>query len=342
MVSREAVVFSVPDSECELERVVLVHELVQPRVLPFDRDGTGFELRFSRPPVDRLEYLLARERRDGRVEVGPDPANDLVAVGPFGQKSVVEFPEYRPPEWTADDESERGDVRELKLQSRLLRTTVRAQVWAAADTDPRQRLPLLVVHDGPEYAEYSSLLRLLDHLVAFGELPPFRAALIPPPLDRLETYTASARYARALTEEWLPQLPPYEGQPVGLGASMGALALLHAHHARPDAFGGFLLQSGSFFRRRFDSHESPLQRYARVTRFVSRVGGGQSDVQPIPIVLTCGLGEENLANNRWLADTLAGRGWPIALVEHPDAHNWISWRDVLYPLLPELVLRVQT
>ena len=29
-------------------------------------------------------------------------------------------------------------------------------------------------------------------------MPPLRAALIPPPLDRLETYTASARYARAL------------------------------------------------------------------------------------------------------------------------------------------------
>ena len=339
--SRDAVVFSLPDAARELEHVALVHELVQPRVVPFERNGAGFELRFSRPPVDRLEYLLARERRNGRVEIGPDPANDRVALGPFGPKSVVEFPEYRPPDWTADDESERGDVRELRLPSRLLRTTVRAQVWAAAETDPQQPLPLLVVHDGPEYAEYSSLLRLLDHLVAFGELPPFRAALIPPPLDRLETYTASARYARALTEEWLPQLRPYAGHPVGMGASMGALALLHAHYARPDAFGGLLLQSGAFFRHRFDSHESRLPRYPRVTRFVSRVGGGGSDVRPIPITLTCGTGEENLANNRWLVETLGGRGWPITLVEHPDAHNWTSWRDVLHPHLPELILRTQ-
>jgi enterochelin esterase-like enzyme len=338
-VSDEAVVFSLPDAARELRRVTLVHELVRPRTAPFERSGAGFELRLSRPPVDRLEYLLHRERRNGRTELGPDPANGLVALGPFGPKSVIEFPEYRAPAWVDDDESQPGDVRELKLQSRLLRTSVKALFWSAAETDQRQSLPLLVVHDGPEYAEYSSLLRLLDHLVAFGELPPLRAALIPPPLDRLQTYTASARYARALTEEWLPQLQPHAGRPVGMGASMGALALLHAHYARPDAFGGLLLQSGAFFRHRFDSHESGLPRYARVTRFVSRVGGGRSDVRPIPITASCGTGEENLANNRWLAEKLADQGWPIALVEHPDAHNWISWRDVLYPHLAELILR---
>jgi enterochelin esterase family protein len=339
VVAGDALVFSVPDPGRELRRVALVHELVRPRVVPFRCNGGGFELCLPRPPVDRLEYLLERERRTGHVELGPDPANELVARGPFGPKSVVEFPQYRAPAWVSDEESQPGEVRELRLASRMLRTTVKALLWSAAETDPRQPLPLLVVHDGPEYAEYSSLLRLLDHLVAFGEVPPLRAALISPPLDRLETYTASARYARALTEEWLPMLRPYAARPVGLGASMGALALLHAHYAKPHTFGGLLLQSGAFFRHRFDSHEAGLSRYARVTRFVSRAGGGRSDVVPVPITLTCGTGEENLANNRWLAETLGGRGWPIELVEHRDAHNWISWRDVLHPSLTELILR---
>jgi enterochelin esterase-like enzyme len=338
-VTEASVAFSLPDPERELTRVSLFHELVRPRVVPFERNGSGFALRLPRPPVDRLEYLLERRLRAGRVELGPDPDNDVVARGPFGPKSVVEFPGYERPAWVEDDESETGEVRELKLPSRLLRTTVKALLWSAPETDPGQPLPLLVVHDGPEYAEYSSLLRLLDHLVAFGELPPLRAALIPPPLDRFQTYSASARYARALTEEWLPELGPHVGRPVGMGASLGALALLHAHYARPEAFAGLLLQSGSFFRQRFDSHESGAPRYARITRFVSRVGGGQSDPPPIPITLTSGTGEENLANNRWLAETLGGRGWPLELVEHPDAHNWISWRDVLDPHLPDLFLR---
>jgi enterochelin esterase-like enzyme len=338
-VSGDAVVFSVPDPGRELDQVALLHELVRPRRVPFTRNGSVFTLRLERPPVDRIEYLLERTRRTGRVECGPDPANDLLAPGPFGPKSVVEFPGYEPPSWLADDESQPGEVRELKLPSRLLRTTVRALLWSAAETDPAQPLPLLVVHDGPEYAEYCSLPRLLDHLVAFGEIPPLRAALIPPPLDRFESYSASARYGRALTEEWLPAIAPTRGRPAGLGASLGALALLHAHYARPGAFGGLLLQSGSFFRRRFDSHESGAPRYTRITRFVSRVGGGHGDTVPIPVTITCGTGEENLANNRWLAGTLAAQGWPVQPAEHRDAHNWVSWRDSLHPQLADLILR---
>ena len=338
LVTEDAVTFRLADPGRGLARVALVHELVRPRRVAFERNGTGFELRLARPPVDRLEYLLERERRGGGVEIGPDPGNDLLAPGAFGPKSVVEFPGYEPPGWAGDDESEPGELRELRLTSRLLRTSVKAILWSAAETDPGQPLPLLVVHDGPEYAEFSSLVRLLDHLVAFGELPPLRAALVPPPLDRFQTYSASARYARALTEEWLPALAPCAGRPVGMGASLGALALLHAYYARPDAFAGLFLQSGSFFRHRFDSHESDAPRYARITRFVSRIAGGQGAPPPLPVTLTCGAAEENLANNRWLAGLLAGRGWPVQLVEHRDAHNWISWRDALHPHLADLVL----
>jgi enterochelin esterase-like enzyme len=313
-----------------------VHELRGPRVVPFARRDGRWELRFDRPAVDRLEYLL--ELGGERV---PDPENPRRAPGAFGEKSVVEFPGYVPPAWVADDAAPEGSLRELPLESRALRATTPALLWTAAGSDPEQPLPLLLVHDGPEYARYSQLLRLLDHLVARGETPPLRAALLPPPLDRSETYSASARYARALAEEWLPALAhaaPLAGRPVGLGASLGALALLHAHWVRPGVFGGLLLQSGSFFRRRFDAHESSAHRYARITRFVSTVAGG-GHAEPLPVTVTCGTGEENLDNNRFLAAALGRRGFGVRLVEHADAHNWISWRDVLHPQLAELLSR---
>ena len=47
----------------------------------------------------------------------------------------------------------------------------------------------------------------------------------------------------------------------------------------------------------------------------------------------------NPDNNRFLAAAVAARGWEARLVEHRDAHNWISWRDALHPHLAELVLR---
>ena len=51
------------------------------------------------------------------------------------------------------------------------------------------------------------------------------------------------------------------GPPVGLGASLGALALLHAQRRFPRTFAGLCLQSGSFFVPRFDRHESGFVRY---------------------------------------------------------------------------------
>jgi enterochelin esterase-like enzyme len=335
LVSSDGAVFSLPDPSRALQHVSLVHDLVRPRRIPFARRGDRFELELERPPANRLEYLLELESRTGGTQLVPDPGNPLHADGPFGPKSVLEFPEYRPPEWLDDEESPRGTLDVLELGGRL---RVQALVWAPAEA-PDGPLPLLLVHDGPAYAQYSSLLRLLDNLVAFGEVPPFRAALLPPPLDRNETYSASARYARALVHDWLPQLQPYAGRPVALGASLGALSLLHAHWTHPEAFSGLFLQSGSFFRRRLDPQEAGSPRFARITRFVSRVFGGRGVVERIPVTLTCGTAEENLGNNRAVAVALQRQGWQAPLVEHPDAHNWVSWRDSLHPHLAELILR---
>jgi enterochelin esterase-like enzyme len=328
-------VFSLPDPGRALRRVELAHDLVRPRRIPFERRGDRFELELPRPPANRLEYMLEVEDRTGDTQWLHDPENPLQAPGPFGAKSVIEFPEYHRPAWVDDDESPAGALDELALRGRL---RVNAITWTAVEA-PDGPLPLLLVHDGPEYAEYSSLLRLLDHLVAFGELRPFRAVLLPPPLDRNETYSASARYARALVEDWLPQLEPYEGKPVLMGASLGALSALHVHWSHPDALGGLFLQSGSFFRRRLDSQESGYRRFNRIARFVSRVFGGRGEVDRIPVTFTCGTAEENLGNNRAVAAALQRQGWPAVLVEHPDAHNWISWRDAFHPHLAELLMR---
>ncbi len=122
---------------------------------------------------------------------------------------------------------------------------------------PASDAPLLVVHDGPEYAEYAGLTRFLDAMSWEERIPPLRAALIQP-VDRNETYSASALYAGALVRELLPEIAKRapHGHRIGMGASLGALAMLHAHVRHPKSFDGLLLQSGSFFRQRYDKHES--------------------------------------------------------------------------------------
>jgi enterochelin esterase-like enzyme len=342
-VSADTVQFELTDPK--LTGVALLHELRRPRRVEFERIGRTFRLKCPRPNADRFEYLLELTRRVGSSAIVPDPTNPLRAAGPFGDKSVVEFPDYEQPEWVADTDAATGDLRELPLESLRLRMTVSALLWSAADTDPAEPLPLLVVHDGPEYAEYSLLLRLLDHLVDFGETPEFRALLLPPGPGRNELYSASALYANALAADLLPRArveTRYEKPLVLLGGSLGALAGLHAHFRNPGLVGGLFLQSGSFFRRRFDSHEARFGRFARIARFVGQVHGRAGFAPPIPTVVTCGTVEENLENNHALAVALPRRGWPVLASWNRDAHNWTAWRDALHPHLAELLLRVWT
>jgi enterochelin esterase family protein len=254
------------------------------------------------------------------------------------------MPEYRPPGWL-DADAPAGRLAPLELESRVLRATARALVWSAAGVADDDAVPLLVVHDGPEYADYSALLQFLDHAVDAGLAPPFRAALLPPGHARNELYSASARYARALVGNLLPELRrrlPTLGRPVGAGASLGALAFLHAHRSHPRVFGGLFLQSGSFFRRRFDAQEAGFPRFGRITRFVGRVLGPETWDDPVPVRMTCGGVEENLRNNQAVAMALARQGYDVALHEVRDAHNWVAWRDSLDPHLPEVLTRAWT
>jgi enterochelin esterase-like enzyme len=345
LVGAEEVTFRFADPTRALAGVALAHELRRPRRVPFRRGprrGT-WVLEYRLRDADRIEYLFELTQRGNDARLVADPANPLRAPGPFGEKSVVELPAYEPPDWIFDEESSPGDVTELPIQVRGLRATVETLVWAPADADPDEALPLLVVHDGPEYAEFSQLVRFLDHAGAFGELPPHRAALVPP-VDRNETYSASARYARAFAQELVPRLAdalPTDGAPAVMGASLGGLAALHAHWQHGSAAGLFL-QSSSFFRERSDKQEAGFGRFGRIARFVGHVLHGRAAPPRVPVTIAVGRAEENLENNRAVAKALQTQGWDVRLVEQRDAHNWVAWRDMLDPHLSELLLRAWT
>jgi enterochelin esterase-like enzyme len=331
-VQPDAVEFLVPDPEGRLARVRLAQEVLRPRLGPgFERFAGGWRLRLPRPDADRMEYLL---EIDGRL--GPDPANPKRAAGPFGDKSVIEWPEYAPPEWV-DSIADEGPVQELELRCRRLVARVRVLLYATPDP-PAPDAPLLVAHDGPEYAKYSGLTRFLDAMSWEERIPPLHAALIQP-VDRDETYSASALYSAALVRELLPELSRRvkHGARIGMGASLGALAMLHAHRRHPRAFDGLLLQSGSFFQQRWDKQESGFGRYRRITRFVGTVLRGHDESRPVPVAVTCGTAEENLENNRAVAAALEAQGYTVWVGLVRDGHNWTAWRDSFYPHLPTLI-----
>jgi enterochelin esterase family protein len=328
------------DPDRVLAGVRLVQEIGLPdNRLDFSYDDADRAWRLDLPPLHvwRLEYRLELRHPDGHVEVVCDPGNPRRAPGGFGEKSVLELPAYRPPEWL-DRPTAPGEWRDRPVPSRALRADVPVRIWS-----PTGARGILLAHDGGEFDRLIGLGRYCAAMVADGSMPPHHLVLLSP-LERNDWYSANPAYARALADEVLPAVRAETGSTdavVALGASLGGLALLYAHRRAPDLFGAMMLQSGSFFQHRYDAQESGFAHYRRITRFVSAVRRHRP-AKVVPTVITCGLGEENLANNRDLAGILQLQGYPVRLVEVPDAHNLVAWRDAWHPHVAELARQVWT
>ncbi|MDQ1586205.1 MAG: hypothetical protein QOJ90_109 [Actinomycetota bacterium] len=341
VVSADAVTFRVADPGRTLAGVRLCQEVRVPGdLLGFRFGSDGWELRLARPAVARMEYLVELEHPGGRREVVPDPANPARVPGAFGEKSVVEFPGYRAPWWVGAP-APAGRTSELAVAARSVADHISGTLWEPAGCSAAEPLPLLVVHDGPEYDALAHLTAYLAVMIDRGQLPRLRAALLAPgPRD--DWYSGNGAYTRALCLAVLPRLRAIAPATavIGMGTSLGALAMLHAQRRHGGSFDALFLQSGSFFHPSFDAHERRFAHYERVVRGVDAVlrAGGHSS--PVPVVLTCGQIEENLENNRVMARALAAQRYDVALHEVPDVHNYTAWRDAFHPYLTRLLRMV--
>jgi enterochelin esterase family protein len=173
---------------------------------------------------------------------------------------------------------------------------------------------------------------------------PMRVALLSPGDNRDERYAANPAYADTLVREVVPALhAAYEttGKPVLVGQSLGGLAALHAGWLHPEAFGGLMLQSGSFFTPVLDPQESDYGFFEDVVRFVASVHESTGAPVGLPtIAFTCGTAEENLANNRLMHNHLSELGVPVRWGEVRQGHTWMCWRDSLDPHLTRLLAEV--
>ncbi len=340
MTDAAGVVFALPDRSRRLARVRLVQDLGLRGGLDFTREGGAWTLRLARPPVDRMEYLFETTDRDGVSARITDPGNPLRAGGAFGDKSVLHFPGYREPAWLGQAAGP-ASTQPLRVATPALGPAIEGELWSPDGLDPHEPAPMLIVHDGPEYARLGSFTHYLGAQVTAGALPPLRAALLAP-ADRNVHYAANRSYARALCAQFLPSLDRLAATSVrvGVGVSLGALAILHAHRSFPSAFDALLLQSGSFFTPQLDTQEREFTGFAPVTEFVAKVARSRDNRRPLPTVMTCGRVEENLANNRNMAELLRGLNYPVDFHEVADAHNYTAWRDALDPAFTDLLRRV--
>lgn len=229
----------------------------------------------------------------------------------------------------------------LDLPVKALRTDLTARVWSPAEPTDH----VLLAHDGPDYDKHADLGRYVAASITAGRIAPCHLVLLPAG-HRNDWYAALPAYARGLGLEILPRLTDRlsSGKPVAaIGASLGALALLHCQRAYPTLLGGLFLQSGSFFQPRFDKQESKFARYLPIVRWTGRVlraTDGPDAGAPVPTTMTCGRLEENLANNRSMAEALRAHGYPVTFAQIEGGHDWPAWRDALDPHLTSLLRRL--
>jgi enterochelin esterase family protein len=345
LVLEDKVEFQFPDPDGLVRGVVLYQEVQWPRSGPvLQRGERGFWAELPRSPVDRMEYNFQVSWEDGGFTWIPDPLNPLRTPSPFGDKSVVEFPSYRPPGWVRKPANQAGQVTPLQLTCPSLDATMEGELWSSPRSRPEEPLPLLLVLDGGDYQTYTGITQMLDRGVEDGRLPPLRAALLRPQHREVD-YAASPTFADCLADEILPGLEELVGiapgprMRVGMGASLGALAALHAQWRRPETFGALFLQSTSFLGR-VEQEWSSLEHADRMAEFTEELVRSRSAPSPVPVTMTCGVVEEILLANTGVAAALRELGYPVRLRKLPDGHNWIAWRDAFDPHLMDLLADV--
>lgn len=348
-VTDHEVVFRLADPDHDLRDVYVFHDLdIAGLPSALEPVPGGWELAWAMPPVDRVEYQFTARHPalgDDRVFL-VDPRNPMRVDGAFGEHSWLPLPGYRIPSWLSLPSIEAHRVAHTITETPV--GDLDAVVWSPADAEHDEPLPLLLAHDGPELDRFAGLTQLVGGLVALGRLPRMRVGLLAPG-DRNPRYAANTAYAAALADHVVPALLGWHPSPVApvlAGPSLGGLAALHTEWCRPGTFAGLLLLSGSFFTPELDGQESGFAFWDRVTGFVAEVYAAPLDgllASPSgsapALAMGWGTAEENRHNNAALAAYLGSAGLDVRVAQVRDGHNYTCWRDLLDPLLPELLQR---
>jgi len=284
------------------------------------------------PPGSRVEYKFEVWRGGGSAWV-EDTLNPNRARDPFGFNSVLQAEGYEAPAWCRPDPLARpGSLEPLAFDSPTLGRRT-GHLYLPARFRRSRQYPLLVVHDGSDYLNYTGLKTVLDNLIHRLEIPDLVVALTDSP-DRLREYANDAGHARYLSEELLPWLAgrfPLQDRPQArclMGASFGGVAALSTACRYPDRWGRLLLQSGSFAFTDIGKHNRRGPLFDQVVAFVNEFRGDPRAVSE-RIFLSCGVYESLIYENRSMAPLLAATGMDVRFVEARDGHNWENWRDRL-------------
>jgi enterochelin esterase family protein len=289
------------------------------------------------PEGSRINYQM-EVRLGEHVERFNDPLNPKHSHSPFGAISVCFAHGYITPEWTfPDDSTPPGELFDISADSRALQRDCHVTIYLPARFRRDTSYPLLVVHDGGDFLQYSAAKVVLDNLMHRREIADTVVAFIHPK-DRLTEYANSPQHARFLTHELMPTLEaefPLVRNRSGrglLGASFGAVASLSAAYRSPRTYGSLILMSGSFVSADAGTDHGGGRVFDPVVKFVNRYRDRPRRVAD-RLFVSCGLYEPLIIANRSIVPVFEAVGMDVRYVEALDGHTWENWRDRLHDAL---------
>ena len=320
----------------EADEVAVIHWIVGlSNRIPLHRiEGTDlWYVVFELPAGSRVEYKLDVRHGD-HSEWLDDPLNPRKSHNPFGTNSAAYGRGYETPEWTLPDpEARPGDLEELTIGSSALERDARVTLYLPARFRRTAHYPLLVVHDGSDYLQYSAAKTVLDNLIHRLDMAEVIVAFSDAG-DRMVEYPNNEAHARFVAAELVPQLErdlPLLAQPAArclMGASFGAVASLSAAVWYPAMFGSLLLQSGSFVFTDIGTDHGGGPAFDPVVDFVNAYRAHPIRVADRMFV-SCGMYEPLIVPNRSMITVFQSAGMDVRYVEARDGHNWENWRDRL-------------
>lgn len=286
------------------------------------------------PPSARIDY---------KVVVGSqwllDPANPLQVWSGFGPNSELRMPAYVYP---ADTVVPPGIARGVlgppaRLSSSRLGYDVTYRVYTPAGYEALSGLPVLYVTDGHEYAppHLGSLVAVLDHLIATGEVQPLVAVFVDPRVggtNRRQAQYADdyASFARFLADELIPAIDAqYRTKAVPgargiLGTSLGGLFATYFGAAHPNVVQRIAVQSPAYW---YDTQHNGDRVYALLEA---------AERLPLRFYLSTGTIYDTQADALRFKALLERKGYPLTYTERPEGHSWGQWRALVGEMLRAL------
>ena len=221
----------------------------------------------------------------------------------------------------------RGTLKKIELRSNFYFAGGRRAVHLYQPEDGDE-VPLIVVYDGSDYLRRAKLTKVIDALIANGQITPVAMAFIDNGgSSRGLEYACSEATIMMIIQEILPlaqtelnllDINQHPGAYGVLGASMGGLMALYTGLRLPHIFGKVISQSGAFSFGDYDTIVFDLVRWG--------------DMRPIKIWMDVGIFDMPLllAANRRMKPLLKSRGYPVSYREYPAGHNYPAWRDDIW------------